>query len=140
MMNNIEQFFKDNLHNKMGYVKSGGLFLEGTIEQKCVFEFIQYSGLHCSVQLEFNRFNIVKEVEEILIQNRGEFDISYKNRDKLINAIIPKMKDMFIQCGKISNYGIKKISSVYEKENVTDVEIEYLNGSTVKISCIEAVL
>jgi hypothetical protein len=83
--------------------------------------------------------DIVKEVEQILIQNRKGFDISYDKRDEIINAIIPKMKDMFIQCGKISNYGIEKISSVYDKEKVRDVEIKYTNGSTIKIRCIEAV-
>ena len=138
-MNNIEQFFKDNLDKRIAYVSSDGLFLEGTIEQKCKLEFIQYSGLHCSVKLEYNRLNVVKEVEQILIQNREEFDISYDKRDEIINAIIPKMKDMFIQCGKISYYGIEKISSVYDKENVRDVEIKYSNGSTIKIRCIEAI-
>lgn len=136
-MNNIEKFFKDNLDNKMAYVSSDGLFLEGNLEQKCKLEFIQYFGLACSVQLEYNRLNIVKEVEQILIQNREGFDISYDTRDKIINALIPKMKDMFIHCGKISNYGIEKISSVYDKENIRDVDIKYSNGSTVRISCIQ---
>lgn len=136
-MNNIEQFFKDNLDKKMAYVSSDGIFLEGTIEQKCKLEFIQYSGLHCSVKLEYNRLNVVKEVEQILIHNRENFNITYDKRDEIINAIIPKMKEMFVQCGKISYYGIEKISSVYDKENIREVEIKYTKGSTIKISCIE---
>jgi len=138
-MNNIEQFFKDSLDNKMAYVSSCGLILEGTIEQKCKLEFIQYSGLHCSVKLGYNRLEIVKKVEQILIQNKEQFDITYDKRDEIINAIVPQLKEMFVQVGKISNYGVENISSVYDKENVRDVKIKYTNGSITLIRCIEDV-
>jgi hypothetical protein len=138
-MNNIEQFFKDSLDNKMAYISSGGLTVEGTSSQKCKLNFIMYTGLQCLVKIDNNNNKIVKEVEQILIQDRDSLGITYDKRDEIINSIIPKLKEMFVQSCIISYYGIKEISSVYEKENIKNIEIKYTNGSIVKISNIEKI-
>lgn len=136
-MTSIAKFLNDNLQNKMAYVSSDGLLLEGAIEQKCKLEFNQYYGIICSVELEYNSKNIIKEIEQILIQNRENFQISYDTRDAIINSMIPILKEKVVQVGRIIHSGISNFSTVYDKDILKSIEIKYLNGSTTRITCIE---
>lgn len=137
-MNNIEQFFKDNLDNKTAYISSDGLLVAGAIGQKCKLEFVKHFGLSCSAKIEYNNLNASKVIEDLLIQHRETFDISHGQRDKIIDALIPHIKNTYIQVAIISSIDIEKISVSYnDKGNVTDVKIKYLKGSIITIRCIE---
>ena len=137
-MTNIEEFFIEHLDGRMAHVSSDGLFLEGTLEQKCKLDFIQYNGLNCSIELEQNNSEVVKQIEQILIQNKENLSITNDERDALINLLIPQIKKMFVRIGIIFYYGIEGISSSYNEEgHVVSVEIKYKKGSTIYIRSIE---
>ena len=140
-MNNIEQFFRDNLDNKTAFISSGGLLLAGTIGQKSKLEFVKHFGLSCSVKIEYNNLYVSQYIEDFLIKHTESFGINYGQRDVIINKLIPYIKNTYIQIGSISSIDIEKISVSYDdKGNVKDVEIKYINGSTIAIRYIENIL
>lgn len=139
-MTTIEKFFKETLDNKMGYVSVGGVRLEGTLEQKCKLEFIQYTGVRCSIKTEYNNLNTTQNVEKILIEHKDSWGLTYHQRDDIINTLIPKLKNMYVQVGVLSYYGVNDIKSTYDSDgSVTSVDIEYENGSILKITNIEEI-
>lgn len=139
-MDNINQFFKDNLDNKMAYVRADGLFVEGTIEEKCKLEFQEHFGLICSVKLQYNTGKVAEHIQGLLIQNREALNISYDKRDLIIQTIIPALIESYVQVAKIAPYGVVNISAVYNKEReIESADIKYSNGATVSITCIESI-
>jgi hypothetical protein len=133
-MDNIEQFFKDNLDGKIAYIQSGGLRIEGTIEQKCKLEFEQFRGLHCYTKLKDNKVKIIKNIENILITEKEIFEITYNSRNQTLQRLTEELDTMYILCGTLNYYGIKNISSSYSEDNIaTEIIIEYNDKSTVRI-------
>lgn len=132
-MNNIEQFFKTNLDGKTAQISAGGLYLEGGMEQKCKLEFIEFSGLHCNVNIEYNRKDILSIINKIIIEDKEEFDITYTQRDQILDAITLKLKESNIQGGKISAYGVKELTTLYDNDVIQNVKIKYKDGSIVEI-------
>lgn len=132
-LNDQEAFLRDNLDGKIARVSSGGVKVEGGIEQDVILKFVRFSGIQCLNRLEWNNAKPKDQILSVLHNSINEIGISYEQRDKLYAVLIPQLKDTIVQCGTISLYGITKITSTYNKSVVTDMEIRYADGDIVKL-------
>lgn len=98
-MKNIEKFLKDNLDGKSAYVSSGGLLLEGEIEQKCFMIFKEFRGIHCYAELEYNEIDIAEDIRQLLNKNRQILNLSYDQKDEIAKILIPAIKKSKIKIG-----------------------------------------
>ena len=134
-MTNIETFFKDNFDGMEAYVSSGGLHLDGNVEQKCKLNFVEYIGLRCFINLEYNYTKLDLEIQNKLSSLRESLGISYYIRNTIVDELTKIVKTTYVQIGVIGTIDIKSISSNYESKTVRDCEIKYEDGSIVKIRC-----
>lgn len=138
-MDNLKTFFKDNFDGAEAYVSSGGVHVEGTVEQRCKLVFQEHYGLRCLTKLEYN--NQTKEVIESIrkktFEVREKESISYAVAGDLYNQLSDIIKNTYIQAGLVYYHGVVKVNSTYENNLVRDCEITYKDGSIVKIRAIK---
>lgn len=136
-MKNIEKIFEKFLHNKFAYVTIGGVRLEGGTEQKCKLVFTPFFGLKCMGKLEFNNTNVADIFDKEMVNNRDNLNISYDQRDAIIETIKPIINEIYITLGYISPYNIKTIvNELNEGGDIINISIIYNCGSILSIKCI----
>lgn len=138
-MDNLKNFFKENFDGAEALVSSGGLHVEGTVEQKCKFVFQDHYGLRCLVRLEYN--NETKKIIEAIrlktFEIREKESIGYGVAGDLFTQLSELIKDSYIQIGLVYYHGIVKVNSTYENNVIRDCEITYKDGSIVTIRAIK---
>jgi hypothetical protein len=135
-MTQVEKYLKE-LHGKWARINTGGIEIGGAIEQKCKMEFIQHFGLTLSCVLQYNSKDPVNNVNQILIQNREGFDISYDSRDRILDVLTPFLQTLEVRVGNIYPHNIKEILSIYDdKGNITGSKLIFKDGSITNIAAI----
>lgn len=125
-MNNVEKFFKDNLHNVTCRLNVGGIEIGGTIEQSVKLTYIKYQGLIVTVPLQYNSTKLIDNVNQLIIQNKENINITYDQRDALLKMLNPFLITSEVQVAQIYPYSVTKIDSVYDKKgNVNQVNITF---------------
>jgi len=138
-MTNIANFFKENFDGMEAYVSSGGLHLDGNIEQKCKFNFVEHIGLRCFINLEYNYVKLDLKIHNKLNSLRDSLEFDYDLKNTIEDELSKVVKNTHVQIGTISMIAIKSINSEYENKLVRDCEIKYEDGSVVKIRCIKPI-
>ena len=137
-MNNLEELLKNNLDGKVAYVKSSGLTLEGSLEDKCTLKYIPYHGIQCITKLEYNQCNVVKLIEQSLVNMREDVGMTYDVRDKILDVLIPTISNTYVQIGMINMYGIKSINTQFNNDGtMTEARLIYDSGNIISITSIQ---
>lgn len=132
-MNSIEKFFKEELDGKYARIFSGGLEINGTLEQKCKMSYKPYFGVNCSVELEFNSSETINLIQKELRESFKGPGIAHD----VLEKFIPNLKKVEITCGRVYLLGIVKINSSYnEKGELYSAILEYNDGTKISIKGI----
>ena len=139
IMTNIELFLKENFDGMEAYVSSGGLHIDGSVEQKCKLVFQQYVGLVCFIKLEYNRTKLDTLVREKMSDLREALEMSYDVKNAIVDELTTIIKGTYVQMGIIYSGSILSINSSYIKNLLRDCELKYEDGSIVKIRCVQPI-
>ena len=138
-MTSIELFFKENFDGMEAYVSSGGLHIDGNVEQKCKLVFQQYIGLICLINLEYNRTRLDTLVKEKMSDLREKLEMDYDLKNTIVDELTTIIKGTYIQMGVIYPSNIASINSTFNNKNIRDCELKYEDGSIVKIRCVQPI-
>jgi len=138
-MTSIELFFKENFDGMEAYVSSGGLHIDGIVEQKCKLVFQQYIGLICLINLEYNRTRLDTLVKEKMSDLREKLEMDYDLKNTIVDELTTIIKGTYIQMGVIYPSNIASINSTFNNKNIRDCELKYEDGSIVKIRCVQPI-
>lgn len=109
-----------------------GLRIEGSIEQPCTFAFRRYHGLVCSINLQYNTSKIGESLRQLIVDKK-ELDLTYDQRDTLLDTLNNFINTSSVQAGIISYYGVESVTTKFNKQEICYLEIKYEGGSIVKI-------
>lgn len=134
MSKEICKFFEDNLNNVKCYVRSGGLHIEGTIEQECTLIY-KNNQLFIYINLKYNYTDISKIIKD-LTDDRKLFPYG-EVLDYLYGDFLVKIKETNIKIASIFPYSVTKIEQTYLKSELKDCKIIFENGSIIELISIK---
>jgi len=98
-MTDLHKNLKEALHDKTGIVEFPSYDIRSSISDEVQFNFVDFIGINLLVNLEWNSEEIHNKVNRKIVD--GDYDLSYKQRDAILDDLIPFIKKLQIKIGMI---------------------------------------
>lgn len=127
----LESIFKLYLDGKTARVHSGGLYVQGGMEQECLLTYKPYQGLILSTELKWNTSEFHPKFVKNLYEKRVDLQLRYNDIEN-VNAVLTEFMEGFhVTCGQIYPYGVKSFILETNKSTseIHTLKLFFENGS-----------
>lgn len=129
----LHKLMETELDGKVAYVKSGGLFVQGSLEGEVELKYEKIFGLKCLAPIQWNSEKPQEELSKSWTKFKTEDKINAWTKGELLEQAIRKLNELKVQVSSISCYGVKGIDVKMYEGKGKYYTIEYESGSKVEI-------